>query len=154
MLVVAYGLLQERDRAGLEDERRFRNMRVRSGPHLELAEMDRAPTQVDDCGMTPVSHRACMQRRSVQETRAAMRARAAAHDRASAAFRGLLRETASHQAREHERLAASWRMMEARVSGVDEIGYLTISRTGAQLFFKLMSRGYEHAPTVLTSKIL
>jgi DNA replication protein DnaC len=34
---------------------------------------------------------------------------------------------------------------------VDEIGYLPISRTGAQLFFQLMSRRYEHASTVLTS---
>ena len=28
---------------------------------------------------------------------------------------------------------------------VDEIGYLPISRTGAMLFFQLMSRRYEHA---------
>lgn len=34
---------------------------------------------------------------------------------------------------------------------VDEIGYLPISRTGAQLFFQLMSRRYEHVSTVLTS---
>jgi DNA replication protein DnaC len=34
---------------------------------------------------------------------------------------------------------------------VDEIGYLPISRTGAMLFFQLMSRRYEHASTVLTS---
>ena len=34
---------------------------------------------------------------------------------------------------------------------VDEIGYLPISRTGAQLFFQLMSRRYDHASTVLTS---
>ena len=34
---------------------------------------------------------------------------------------------------------------------VDEIGYLPISRTGAMLFFQLMSRRYEHAATVLTS---
>ena len=34
---------------------------------------------------------------------------------------------------------------------IDEIGYLPISRTGAQLFFQLMSRRYEHASTVLTS---
>ena len=34
---------------------------------------------------------------------------------------------------------------------VDQIGYLPISRTGAQLFFRLMSRRYEHASTVLTS---
>jgi DNA replication protein DnaC len=34
---------------------------------------------------------------------------------------------------------------------VDEIGYLPISRTGAMLFFHLMSRRYEHASTVLTS---
>lgn len=33
---------------------------------------------------------------------------------------------------------------------VDEIGYLPISRTGAQLFFQFMSRRYEHASTVLT----
>lgn len=34
---------------------------------------------------------------------------------------------------------------------VDELGYLPISRTGAMLFFQLMSRRYEHAATVLTS---
>jgi DNA replication protein DnaC len=34
---------------------------------------------------------------------------------------------------------------------VDEIGYLPISRTGAMLFFQLMSRRYEQASTVLTS---
>jgi DNA replication protein DnaC len=34
---------------------------------------------------------------------------------------------------------------------VDEIGYLPVSRTGAMLFFQLMSRRYEHASTVLTS---
>lgn len=30
---------------------------------------------------------------------------------------------------------------------VDEIGYLPITQTGAMLFFKLMSRRYEHAST-------
>lgn len=34
---------------------------------------------------------------------------------------------------------------------VDEIGYLPISRTGAMLFFQLMSRRYETATTILTS---
>ena len=34
---------------------------------------------------------------------------------------------------------------------VGEIGYLPISRTGAMLFFQLMSRRYERASTVLTS---
>jgi DNA replication protein DnaC len=34
---------------------------------------------------------------------------------------------------------------------VDEIGYLPITRTGAMLFFQLMSRRYETASTVLTS---
>ncbi len=34
---------------------------------------------------------------------------------------------------------------------VDEIGYVPISRTGAMLFFQLMSRRYERAATVLTS---
>lgn len=34
---------------------------------------------------------------------------------------------------------------------IDEIGYLPISRTGAQLLFQLMSRRYEQAATVLTS---
>ncbi len=34
---------------------------------------------------------------------------------------------------------------------VDEIGYLPVSRTGAVLFFQLMSRRYEHASTVLAS---
>lgn len=34
---------------------------------------------------------------------------------------------------------------------VDEIGYLPITRTGAMLFFQLMSRRYEAASTVLTS---
>ena len=34
---------------------------------------------------------------------------------------------------------------------VDEIGYLPITRTGAMLFFQLMTRRYERASTVLTS---
>lgn len=34
---------------------------------------------------------------------------------------------------------------------VDEIGYLPVSRTGAMLFFQLMSRRYERVSTVLTS---
>ena len=34
---------------------------------------------------------------------------------------------------------------------VDEIGYLPISRTGAMLFFQLMTRRYETVSTVLTS---
>lgn len=34
---------------------------------------------------------------------------------------------------------------------VDEIGYLPIMRTGAMLFFQLMSRRYETASTILTS---
>ena len=34
---------------------------------------------------------------------------------------------------------------------VDEIGYLPVSRTGAVLFFQLISRRYEHASTVFTS---
>jgi len=34
---------------------------------------------------------------------------------------------------------------------VDEIGYLPVTRTGAVLFFQLMSRRYERASTVLTS---
>ncbi len=34
---------------------------------------------------------------------------------------------------------------------VDEIGYLPISRTGAMLFFQLMSRRYERGSSVLTS---
>src|SRR5690349_6538379 len=34
---------------------------------------------------------------------------------------------------------------------VDQIGYLPVSRTGAMLFFQLMSRRYETASTVLTS---
>jgi DNA replication protein DnaC len=34
---------------------------------------------------------------------------------------------------------------------VDEIGYLPITRTGAMLFFQLMTRRYERAATVLTS---
>ena len=34
---------------------------------------------------------------------------------------------------------------------VDEIGYPPISRTGAMLFFQLMTRRYERASTVLAS---
>ncbi len=34
---------------------------------------------------------------------------------------------------------------------IDEVGYLPISRTGAMLFFQLMSRRYERASTILTS---
>jgi DNA replication protein DnaC len=34
---------------------------------------------------------------------------------------------------------------------IDEIGYLPITRTGAMLFFQLLTRRYEHASTVLTS---
>ena len=38
-----------------------------------------------------------------------------------------------------------------RLLVVDEIGYLPISRTGAMLFFQLMSRRYETGATILTS---
>ena len=34
---------------------------------------------------------------------------------------------------------------------VDEIGYLPIDRTGANLFFQLISRRYEKGPMILTS---
>ena len=34
---------------------------------------------------------------------------------------------------------------------IDEIGYLPITRTGAMLFFQLLSRRYESASTILTS---
>ncbi len=34
---------------------------------------------------------------------------------------------------------------------VDEIGYLPVSRTGAMLFFQMISRRYERASTILTS---
>ena len=34
---------------------------------------------------------------------------------------------------------------------VDEIGYLPIDRTGANLFFQLISRRYERGPMILTS---
>jgi DNA replication protein DnaC len=34
---------------------------------------------------------------------------------------------------------------------VDEIGYLPIERTGANLFFQLISRRYERGPMILTS---
>lgn len=34
---------------------------------------------------------------------------------------------------------------------IDEIGYLPITRTGAMLFFQLLSRRYEAASTILTS---
>ena len=34
---------------------------------------------------------------------------------------------------------------------IDEIGYLPITRTGAMLFFQLLSRRYEHPSTILTS---
>ena len=40
---------------------------------------------------------------------------------------------------------------DLRLLVVDEIGYLPISRTGAMLFFQLMTRRYERASTVLTS---
>src|SRR4029077_4709712 len=34
---------------------------------------------------------------------------------------------------------------------IDEIGYLPITKTGAMLFFPLLPRRYQHAPTILTS---
>ena len=34
---------------------------------------------------------------------------------------------------------------------IDEIGYLPIDRTGANLFFQLISRRYEKGPMILTS---
>jgi DNA replication protein DnaC len=34
---------------------------------------------------------------------------------------------------------------------IDEIGYLPIDRTGANLFFQLISRRYERGPMILTS---
>ena len=41
--------------------------------------------------------------------------------------------------------------MPGALESLDEIGYLPISRTGAMLFFQLMTRRYERASTVLTS---
>jgi len=38
-----------------------------------------------------------------------------------------------------------------RLLVVDEIGYLPIERTGANLFFQLISRRYERGPMILTS---
>jgi DNA replication protein DnaC len=38
-----------------------------------------------------------------------------------------------------------------RVLIIDEIGYLPIDRTGANLFFQLISRRYERGPMILTS---
>lgn len=34
---------------------------------------------------------------------------------------------------------------------IDEIGYLPIDRSGANLFFQLIRRRYEHGPMILTS---
>lgn len=38
-----------------------------------------------------------------------------------------------------------------RILIIDEIGYLPIDRTGANLFFQLISRRYERGPMILTS---
>lgn len=35
---------------------------------------------------------------------------------------------------------------------IDELGYLSIPRTGAMIFFQIMSRRYEHARTVRSSR--
>ena len=48
----------------------------------------------------------------------------------------------------HDRLKV---LTHPAVLVVDEIGYLPISRTGAMLFFQLMTRRHERASTVLTS---
>ena len=37
------------------------------------------------------------------------------------------------------------------LAGVDEIGYLPVTRSGAIPFFQLVNRRYEHASTVVTS---
>jgi DNA replication protein DnaC len=57
-------------------------------------------------------------------------------------------EEASQAARLSQRLKT---LIFPSLLVVDEIGYLPISRTGAMLFFQLMSRRYERAATVLTS---
>ncbi len=57
-------------------------------------------------------------------------------------------EEAQAASRFHQRLKV---LTHPSLLVVDEIGYLPISRTGAMLFFQLMSRRYEHASTVLTS---
>lgn len=57
-------------------------------------------------------------------------------------------EEASQAGRLHQRMKT---LVFPSLLIVDEIGYLPISRTGAMLFFQLMSRRYEHASTVLTS---
>ncbi len=49
------------------------------------------------------------------------------------------------------RLASLRTLVFPSLMVIDEIGYLPISRTGAMLFFQLLSRRYEHASTVLTS---
>jgi DNA replication protein DnaC len=60
--------------------------------------------------------------------------------------------TSLEEAQESGRLHARLKVLtHPAVLVVDEIGYLPISRTGAMLFFQLMTRRYEHASTVLTS---
>ncbi len=49
------------------------------------------------------------------------------------------------------RLQARLKVLTHPAVLVDKIGYLPISRTGAMLFFQLMTRRYERASTVLTS---
>jgi len=49
------------------------------------------------------------------------------------------------------RYSTRYRPSPSSGAGVDEIGYLPVSRTGAMHFCQLMSRCYEQASTVLTS---
>jgi DNA replication protein DnaC len=60
--------------------------------------------------------------------------------------------TSLEQAQAGGRLKARLKVLtHPAILAVDEIGYLPISRTGATLFFQLMTRRYEQAATVLTS---
>jgi DNA replication protein DnaC len=60
--------------------------------------------------------------------------------------------TSLEQAQAAGRLEARLKVLaDPALLVVDEIGYLPISRTGAMLFFQLMTRRHEHASTVLTS---
>ncbi len=45
------------------------------------------------------------------------------------------------------------RLMEARMLIIDELGFVPLSKTGAELLFELISQRYERGSTLITSNL-
>ena len=95
----------------------------------------------------------CSGRRASGKTHLALSLAVAAAEHGRRVYYGTLADliTSLEDAQTGGRLAHRLRtLVFPSLMIVDEIGYLPITRTGAMLFFQLMTRRYEHASTILT----